>query len=54
MSKVTPLHMAARSRYTDIVALLIDNGADVNLKDEVSYTKEIVELCNALLLKIHL
>ena len=38
MSKISPLHIAARNGYTNIVALLIGNGGDVNLKDEeVSY-----------------
>jgi len=38
MSEITPLYIAARNGYTDIVALLIDKGGDVNLKDkEVSY-----------------
>jgi len=38
MSEITPLYIAARNGYTNIVALLIDNGGDVNLKDkEVSY-----------------
>jgi len=41
MSRVTPLHIAARNGYADIVALLIDNGGDVNLKDEVSYSMSV-------------
>ena len=32
----TPLHRAARCGLTDIMKVLIDNGADVNAKDEVS------------------
>ncbi|XP_065884543.1 uncharacterized protein [Dysidea avara] len=36
MSKISPLHIAARNGYTNIVALLIGNGGDVNLKDEES------------------
>ena len=32
----TPLHHAARFGDTDTVKILIDNGADVNAKDEVS------------------
>ena len=32
----TPLHYAASNGHTDSVALLVDNGADVNMKDKVS------------------
>ena len=32
----TPLHWAARSYHTDIVKILIEKGADVNAKDDVS------------------
>ena len=32
----TPLHYAA-SGSTDVVQLLIDKGADINVKDRVSY-----------------
>ena len=32
----TPLHLAAYYGQTDTVKMLIDNGADVNAKDEVS------------------
>ena len=32
----TPLHRAAMSDRTDIVKILIEKGADVNAKDEVS------------------
>lgn len=34
--QTTPLHCAANNGHTDIVALLIANGADVNMKDKVS------------------
>ena len=33
----TPLEHAAIEGHTDVVQLLIDKGADVNAKDEVSY-----------------
>ena len=32
----TPLHRAARVGLTDIMKVLIENGADVNIKDKVS------------------
>ena len=32
----TPLHFAANNGHTDSVALLAANGADVNMKEEVS------------------
>ena len=32
----TPLHYAARDGHTDSVALLVANGADVNMKTKVS------------------
>ena len=32
----TPLHVAAYAGYTDSVALLAANGANVNMKDKVS------------------
>ena len=32
----TPLHCAAGRGYTDIVALLVASGADINMKNEVS------------------
>ena len=32
----TPLHRAAMTYHTDIVKILIEKGADVNAKDEVS------------------
>ena len=31
----TPLHLAAKEGYTDIVQLLIDKGADIHAKDKV-------------------
>ena len=46
----TPLHWAASSGYTDSVALLIANGADVNMKTMVSYCNNQSWL---LLLKVH-
>ena len=33
---LTPLHSAAISGHTDIVKILIEKGADVNAKDDVS------------------
>ena len=33
----TPLHLAARDGHTEIVDLLVKNGADINIKDNVSY-----------------
>ena len=32
----TPLHSACYGGYTDSVALLVKNGANVNVKDNVS------------------
>ena len=32
----TPLHIAAFHGHTEIVSLLIGNGADINSKDRVS------------------
>ena len=32
----TPLHWAATSGHTDSVALLVDSGADINMKNIVS------------------
>ena len=29
----TPLHFASRLRYSDVVRLLVDHGADVNRPD---------------------
>ena len=34
----TPLQLAARYSHNEIVELLIDNGADVNAKDEIGET----------------
>ena len=34
--KSTPLHLAAGSNHTDVTALLVDHGANVNMKDVVS------------------
>ena len=31
-----PLHKAAKTGHTDVVALLVANGADVNMKSLVS------------------
>ena len=36
MDKWTPLHSAAWFGYTDIIPLLLDHGANVNIKDKVS------------------
>ena len=36
-TKRTPLHYAANSGSTGIVTLLVDHGANVNMKDLVSY-----------------
>ena len=36
-TKRTPLHYAANSGSTGIVTLLVDHGANVNVKDLVSY-----------------
>lgn len=33
----TPLHYATSKGHTDSVALLVASGADVNVKDNVSY-----------------
>ena len=38
---MTPLHEAAMNGHTNCVALLVANGADVNMKDEVSYCNNI-------------
>ena len=32
----TPLHVAAEQDHADIVKVLLEEGADVNVKDEVS------------------
>ena len=34
--KSTPLHIAAVNDHTEVMSLLIANGADVNMKDKVS------------------
>ena len=34
--KSTPLHYAARQGHTNIVSLLVDHGAGVDMKDQVS------------------
>lgn len=36
----TPLHIAAQEGHTDIVELLLDNGADVDCQDLVSMNNE--------------
>ena len=33
LSESTPLHLAARYNKTEAVQLLLDNGADINLKN---------------------
>ena len=35
--KQTPLHLAAMQGDTNIVSLLVDHGASVDLKNKVSY-----------------
>ena len=35
--KETPLHLAASQGHTNVVSLLVDNGAGVDMKDQVSY-----------------
>jgi len=37
VNKSTPLHYAASQGYTNIVSLLVDHGAGVDMKNEVSY-----------------
>ena len=37
VNKMTPLHIAAIRGHTNIVSLLVDNGAGVDMKNEVSY-----------------
>ena len=32
----TPLHWASKGGHADIVCLLVSNGADINIKDNVS------------------
>ena len=38
---LTPLHYATSKGHTDSVALLLAKGADVNVKDNVSYCNNI-------------
>jgi ankyrin repeat protein len=33
---MTPLHYAARRGHVDIVSMLLDRGADIEAKDEVT------------------
>jgi len=35
-NKLTPLHWAAAEGHTKVVSLLIEKGANVNMKDNVS------------------
>ena len=35
---MTALHKAAQNGHTEVVKLLLDKGADINVKNEVSYT----------------
>ena len=52
VSKDTPLHYAARNNYTEIVRLLLDNKADIKLKnnnnkpplDETDEEKEVYRM----------
>jgi len=37
VNKMTPLHLAAMQGHTNIVSLLVDHGAGVEMKNEVSY-----------------
>ena len=37
VDKWTPLHCAAMQGHTNIVSLLVDHGASVDLKNKVSY-----------------
>ena len=37
VNKMTPLHYAARKGHTNIVSLLVDHGAGVDMKNKVSY-----------------
>ena len=39
----TPLHKAAENGHTEIASLLIDNGADIDSKTNVSI---LVYICN--------
>ena len=34
-NKYTPLHYAATNNHTDVTALLVDHGANVNMKNKV-------------------
>ena len=34
----TPLHLAAEEGHNDIVSILLDNGAEVDVQDEVGHS----------------
>ena len=41
----TPLHLSSESSHADIVNILISHGADIRVKDRVSYYKYYNKLC---------
>ena len=39
---MTPLHYAVNREYPDVVQVLLDHGADVNIRDDVGYFYYVV------------
>jgi ankyrin repeat protein len=45
----TPLMLACQEGHLEVATVLIENGADLNAKDDVNYFDDIYFLCSNLI-----